>query len=276
MLIYYTIFYTICQFFLRIFSKQPQQLCSRGIAYSGNPCYDIDSQFAAVPITFPLRTFDSELLTHKIFRNRVTNHAIFPSAIIEAGKKGGNRMDDTELIALYLARDERAIRETEAAYGGLCRSTARNILGNMQDAEECVNDALLKVWNAIPPANPAHFAAYLLTAVRRIALDRYEHSTAEKRGGSVIPAALDELSDCLPSRDDVAAQCEAKALSAAVSRFLTGLPARQRNVFVARYFSLRTVREIAADYKISVSNVKITLMRTRNALKVFLRKEELL
>lgn len=185
-------------------------------------------------------------------------------------------MEDTELIALFFARDERAVKETEAKYGALCRSTARNILGNAQDAEECVNDALLKVWNAIPPANPEHFAAYLLTAVRRIALDRYEHSRAEKRGGSVIPAALDELADCLPSRDDVAAQCESRVLGAAVSRFLSGLPARQRNIFIARYFSLHTVREIAAEYGISVSNVKITLMRTRNALKAQLRKEELL
>ena len=185
-------------------------------------------------------------------------------------------MEDSELITLFFARDERAIRETEAKYGGLCRHTARNILGNAQDAEECVNDALLKIWNAIPPAKPDYFAAYLLTAVRRIALDRLERSQAEKRGGSVIPAALDELADCLRGADDVTAQCEGKALSAAVSSFLSELPARQQNVFVARYFSLHTVREIAAEYGIGISNVKITLMRTRNALKAYLRKEELL
>lgn len=185
-------------------------------------------------------------------------------------------MEDSELIALFIARDERAIRETDAEYGALCRKTARNILGNAQDAEECVNDALLKIWNAIPPAKPDYFTAYLLAAVRRTALDRLEHSQAEKRGGSVVPAALDELADCLPGADDTEAQCESRALSAAISRFLSGLPARQRNVFIARYFSMHTVREIAAEYGIGISNVKITLMRTRNALKAYLKKEELL
>ena len=185
-------------------------------------------------------------------------------------------MEDTGLIALYFARDERAIRETEAKYGGLCRSTALRILGNEQDAEECVNDALLKVWNAIPPANPDYFTAYLLTAVRSTALDRYEHSRAGKRGGSQIPAALDELADCLAGHEDVAAQCEVKALGAVISRFLAGLPAKQRNVFIARYYVMMPVREIAAKYGIGVSNVKITLMRTRNALKKLLREEDFL
>lgn len=185
-------------------------------------------------------------------------------------------MEDTELIALFFARDERAVSAAEEKYGGLCRSTALHILGNAQDAEECVNDALLKVWNAIPPANPEYFAAYLLTAVRRVSLDRYEHIRADKRGGSAVPEALDELADCLASQDDVAAQCESRALGAAVSRFLSGLPARQRDVFIARYFRLCPVREIAEEYGISAANVKITLMRTRNALKAYLRKEEYL
>ena len=185
-------------------------------------------------------------------------------------------MEDHAIIALYQARDERAIRETDAKYGAACRGTALHILGNAQDAEECVNDALLRLWNAIPPANPEHFAAFLLTAVRRLALDRFEKLRAEKRGGSQVPAALDELANVLPSSEDVAAQCETKMLSKAISRFLEGLPPKQRNVFLARYFALMPVREIAEKYGIGISNVKITLMRTRNALKKYLREEDLL
>ena len=52
-------------------------------------------------------------------------------------------MDDKELIRLYQARDERAITESEQKYGSFLRRIALNLLGSPEDAEECVNDALL-------------------------------------------------------------------------------------------------------------------------------------
>ncbi len=185
-------------------------------------------------------------------------------------------MDDREIIALFQARDERAIAETLARYGENCRSMARNMLGSAGDAEECVNDAMLKLWNAIPPANPEHFAAYLYTALRRTAMDRWEHQRAEKRGGSQIAAAMDELSECVSAPDDVAAQLEAKELTERINRFLGTLKPTDRNIFVARYYAMMPVQEIAERFGLSVSNVKIRLMRTRAALKKLLTKEAFL
>ena len=56
-------------------------------------------------------------------------------------------MEDESIIELYFDRDERALRETEAKYGPLCRQVANNILGSPQDAEECVNDVYLALWD---------------------------------------------------------------------------------------------------------------------------------
>ena len=61
---------------------------------------------------------------------------------------------DQEIIANIIARDERALEQLAAAYGQICRSIARNILNNPQDAEEALNDALFQAWNAVPKQQP--------------------------------------------------------------------------------------------------------------------------
>ena len=70
-------------------------------------------------------------------------------------------MTDSELIALYQARDPRAVEETRAQYGAWCAAIARRLLTDSRDVEECLNDCALAVWNAIPPAEPKHFRGWL-------------------------------------------------------------------------------------------------------------------
>ena len=77
--------------------------------------------------------------------------------------KGGETVNDEKLIGLFETRSERGIEEANRAYGGLCRSIAMHILSDSRDAEECVNDALLHVWNAIPPQKPQKFSAFFST-----------------------------------------------------------------------------------------------------------------
>ena len=63
-------------------------------------------------------------------------------------------MDDRRITDLYWNRDEEALTLTERALGGYLLSIARRILGNEEDARECVNDCLLEAWNSIPPNRP--------------------------------------------------------------------------------------------------------------------------
>ena len=63
-------------------------------------------------------------------------------------------MDDTGIIDLYWARDERAVEETERKYGSYCRSISYRILKNRQDMEECVNYTYVRAWNTKPPQRP--------------------------------------------------------------------------------------------------------------------------
>ena len=92
-------------------------------------------------------------------------------------------MDDAQIIRLYMQRDERALQETKAQYEALCMTVAYNMLGSREDAEECMNDALMCLWQAIPPAEPESLGAYLVTAVRNAARDRLSYQNAQRRGG---------------------------------------------------------------------------------------------
>ena len=93
-------------------------------------------------------------------------------------------MEDTEIVALYWARDQRAITESEDKYGTYCASIARNILGSPEDAEECVSDTWFRAWNAMPPQRPSLLAPFFGRITRNLAFDRYRSRSAAKRGGA--------------------------------------------------------------------------------------------
>lgn len=79
-------------------------------------------------------------------------------------------VEDEEIMDLFFARSEQAIRELDTKYGKICHKLSYNILNNRRDAEECVNDAYLGAWNAIPPARPDPLLAYLVKIVRNLSL----------------------------------------------------------------------------------------------------------
>jgi len=133
-------------------------------------------------------------------------------------------MQDAEIISLFEARNEQAVSESEKQYGALCRSVARDITGSDEDAEECLNDAMLAAWNAIPPAKPQNFRAYLLRLVRNAAHDRYRAAHAEKRSVSNIAGSIDELAEIIPDRGDVVSEIERREMINAINEFLKELP----------------------------------------------------
>lgn len=182
-------------------------------------------------------------------------------------------MEDPQIIELYWQRSEDAITETDRKYGRYCRTIAFNILGSAEDSEECVNDTYLKTWSLLPPARPTVFSAFLAKLTRNLSLDRYRALSAEKRGGGRLTLALDELSACVPAPDSTEAVVEQQVLTDALDRFLGGLKPEARKIFLQRYWYVCGIREIAADMGISESKVKMTLLRTRAALRAHLERE---
>lgn len=187
--------------------------------------------------------------------------------------KGGIAMDDRQIITMYFARNEAALTATQQKYGEYVMSIAQNILDNVQDAQECLNDTLLKLWNLIPPENPKDLKAYIAKLVRNDALDRYRDRTRQKRGGGQVSVALTEVEDVLQGSDDPMSEADRRALVSLINRFLQTQPERERNVFILRYFYLESVSEIAKAHKLKQSHVLMILSRTRQKLKKAIEKE---
>ena len=107
-------------------------------------------------------------------------------------------MEDRDIVALYLRRDEGAIKCTAEKYGSRLRALALGITGDRQSAEECENDAYLAAWSSIPPKRPEdHFFPFLARIVRDQALNLCRGRTAQKRSARVEELSR-ELEQCLP------------------------------------------------------------------------------
>ncbi len=182
-------------------------------------------------------------------------------------------MEDRDILALFNARDEDALRRTSERYGAYCRAVARNILGSEEDAEECLSDALLKLWNAVPPETPRDLRAYLAKLTRSAAVDRLRAASAIKRGGGEASLALDELAECVSGASDAESEVLARALGEAVDRFLRKQTERDRALFIRRYFFAEPCAVIARRFGMKENSVSAALMRLRRRLRGELEKE---
>ena len=179
-------------------------------------------------------------------------------------------MTDQRLIELYTARSEEAIAETKRIYGAYCRTIADRVLGSEEDTEECLSDVWLRVWNAIPPQQPANFKGWLGAITRNAAITicRRRDREPQRIGDAALELAL-ELTDG-PERE-----VEAKVLGEVISAFLQAQPAQSRVAFLRRYWYGDTVEETAKYMSWGVGKTKTNLFRTRQKLKEYLKKEDL-
>lgn len=180
-------------------------------------------------------------------------------------------MTDYEIIKLYFDRSERAIEETDRAYGKYCRYISFEILRDLQDSEEIVNDTYLKTWEAIPPKNPTSLKNFLGKIVRGLSINRLDEKNAQKRGGGELCAVLDELYGCIPSVDEKYEDGE--LIRRVINEFLRSLPQDKRRIFVRRYWYMSPISDIAEDFSVSEGKVKMILMRLRKDLKKSLERE---
>ncbi len=182
-------------------------------------------------------------------------------------------MHDEQIIALYLRRDEQATEETAQKYGKALNAMALRILTDKEDAEECVNDTYLKVWNTIPPTIPMNLSSYLHKIVRRISIDRFRARRSGKRKANEYTASIEELSECLAGEETPQNAMELQLLTETIQAFLQKLPKQQRQMFVCRYYFHDPIGKIADYFSISQSKVKSTLYRVRCSLKQCLQQE---
>ena len=182
-------------------------------------------------------------------------------------------LTDEQIIDLYFAREERAIAETDKKYCQYLHSIAYNILANYQDAEECLQDTYLRVWNAVPPERPRVFHAFLAKITRNLSLSRLKAARRDKRYPGEVSLSLDELSECVSDGGVFARQIESDAIAHVINCYLGSVSDRRVYVFVSRYFYMLTVPQIAKRLSCSTSLVKKELAIIRSELRQKLEKE---
>lgn len=176
-------------------------------------------------------------------------------------------MEDDGILSLLWQRAEAAIDALAQRFGRRLHSTAMNLLSDPQDAEECVNDTYLAVWNAIPPRRPDPLAPFVYRVGRNIALNRLRSNTTQKRGGYEL--SLEELSGCISAPD----YWDSRELGKAMDAFLDTIAPLDRAIFLRRYWFGDPVKSIAADLELTENAVSLRLHRTRERLRTYLIKE---
>ena len=184
-------------------------------------------------------------------------------------------MDDATIIDLFWARNEGAVSAVQAKYGAYCRTIALGILADVRDADECVNDALLRLWGAIPPERPRSLRAFLGRITRNLAINTLRDASRQKRGGGEAELALDELSDLLASPASPERTVADAEITACIDRWLASLPREHRVAFVRRYWYLDSVSALAARMGWTKSKTASLLMRLRASLREALISEDI-
>ena len=172
-------------------------------------------------------------------------------------------IDDEKIIEMFFERSEQGIRELDIKYGKVCHNLSYHIVGSRQDAEECVNDAYLGAWNAIPPARPNPLLSYIVKIVRNISLKIYWRKEAAKRS-SHYTIALEEIEACIADQKTVEDEIEARELARIIEDFLDTLTVENRVIF----------KDIAELVGLSEKNISVRLTRIREKMKQYLIERE--
>ncbi len=173
---------------------------------------------------------------------------------------------DADIVERLTERDETALTLVTERYGRLLKDLALRICGSPLDAEECVNDALLDLWQTVPPRYPPVLLSYVSVLVRRRAIDRVRYFAAERRAGSAYYSTLEELEQCLPDGDGERL-ADDLVIRDCLTDFMEGLGKSDRAVFTLRYFRFLDNGEIGRAMGMREAAVASRLYRLRKKLK---------
>ena len=176
-------------------------------------------------------------------------------------------MDDEQILSLFWERNPDAIPAAAGKDGTACTALARGILDSPEDAEECVSDAYLRAWEAIPPRRPEKLGAFLLKLTRNLSFSRWRRDRAAKRGGGETALALSELGEIVSGGESAEEALDRRALAEEIETFLRNLDSRKRTLFLRRYWYAHAVQDIAADLGTTPAAAAMALRRLREKLR---------
>lgn len=173
-------------------------------------------------------------------------------------------MSDRDIIRLLKDRPSDGLYEAIQKYNRVVRTIVRRILpNNHADAEECVEDTFISIWQHIDSIDPSaqFFKAYLLSTARNITITRYRQL---KRRAAV---SLDSVPE--PSENNMVEMMLKEEACNEVQKLIMEMEEPDRGIFFRRYFLFESYKQIAHALRLSEVQVKNKLYRK----KPFLRKK---
>ncbi|MFZ0216184.1 MAG: sigma-70 family RNA polymerase sigma factor [Candidatus Dormiibacterota bacterium] len=181
----------------------------------------------------------------------------------------GADLSDPQLAERLANRDVDALAELYDRYGALAYSVALRVLGDSGRAEDVVQDAFLKIWNAAPRFDVERGAlrAWLLTAVRNRSVDYLRGRSGMERRELPLLAEVPAPARGQDPWATVAASMERDAIRAGMQT----LPGEQRQVVELAYFGGYTGREIAEMVRVPIGTVKGRMRLALEKLQSYLQ-----
>jgi RNA polymerase sigma-70 factor (ECF subfamily) len=172
--------------------------------------------------------------------------------------------DDGRLVAAARAGDERAFVELTAPHRRALHLHCYRLLGSLHDADDALQEALLRAWKGIERYEPrAPVRAWLYRIATNVCLRVLEHRARDRAAG--VDAYLEPYPDPVaPAAAEPSAQLESEeAVGLAFVAAMQLLPPKQRVVLVLREVLDWSAREVADLLGDSEAAVNSALQRAR-------------
>lgn len=143
---------------------------------------------------------------------------------------------------------------------------ALRLLGNVEDAEDMVQEVYMKLWNkrdALPDVKDVE--AYCVTLTKNMCIDRLRMAEVEKED-------VDEVPTMLAATDDVEAQVERRDAVEQVKQIIETLPEHQQQVITLRDMEDCSFEEIVEQTGLTAVNIRMLLSRARKTIRERLKK----
>jgi RNA polymerase sigma-70 factor (ECF subfamily) len=170
---------------------------------------------------------------------------------------------DQLLLQQLSQNDQAAFTAIYERYWKLLFREAMNVLRSQKEAEDCVQELFVSLWNRRQTLCVATLKAYLQTAIRYQCIDRIEKDMI--RGGYLEDfTTYLEANQTMPSIEE---ELYARELAANIDQVMDKMPGKMREVFRLSRQEHLTHREIAVRLKISEETVKKQIYLALKILK---------
>lgn len=173
------------------------------------------------------------------------------------------KYSDYDLLTLFNTNDERVLIEIYDRYWDKMLAVAFNRLGNLQEAEECVQDVLCKLWKLRSTFSLQNekLSSYLARAVRNQTFNIIYQNKQKRQKLAGYSPQEDVIDSISPERKLIILELQQQ-----IDNAIKNLPPQCQLVFVMNKNEGLTTKEIADKLNLSENTVKSHLKKAKKDL----------